>query len=137
MKAGTELAQQFRKLEQAGNDDFQLILLAGAEAYEVHELHHFLRRLRLGGMRYRKLRRELFLLACGLPVLLAAATTAVLFNSLPITYCLLALFATSVGVLLVGNRQLNNEFRHMPHANQLRYIIQSDLERRRTDAEIY
>jgi hypothetical protein len=137
MKAGTETVQQLKQLEEAGNDDFELILLAGAEAYEVHELHHFLRRLRLGNMRYRKLRRELFLLACGLPILLAVATVAVAFNTLLITYLSLTLIGISISVLIIGNSQLKNAFRHMPNAHYLRHIIQTELERRRSDAEIY
>ena len=137
MKAGTETAQQLKRLEQAGNDDFQLILLAGAEAYEVHELHHFLRRLRLGGMRFRKLRKELFLLACGLPFLLAIATIGVALNTLLITFLSLALCLVSISVLVIGNLQLKNEYGYIPNADHLRYIIQTDLERRRTDAEIY
>lgn len=137
MKTVTETAKQLKELEKVGNDDFQLILLAGAQAYEVHELHYFLRRLRLSGMRYRKLRWELFLLGCTLPVLLAVATIAVAFNVLTITYCSLLLLALTIAGLVFGNYQLRQQFGYMPQAGQLRFIIQLELERRRTDAEIY
>lgn len=125
--------RQINRLEQAGNNDFLLILTGGADAYATHELHHLLRRLRIESMRLGELRRTIFRLGVCIPAMLFTACGAGLLGWHPVVYgTLAALFFLAV-VLAVATVYVKGRFSCHDRSKRLRCIIQQELERRRTD----
>lgn len=136
MKVSKDLRGLLNRLEAVGNDDFQLILLGGASAYATHELHHLLRRLRIDGMRRKRYRKQLFALAASIPLLLGLATLSIGLNRLPFAYAGLGAIIVIVGVLFWGQHHLNRHYGSLHAAEELKSIIQREIARRRSDAEI-
>ena len=86
MKTAKDLKAQFRRLEAAGNDDFELILLGGPEAYATHELSQLLRQLKVRKMRCRNQQKHLFRLAAMLPAFLTLSLLFIAIDRLPMVY---------------------------------------------------
>jgi len=58
--ANRKWKRQIARLEQAGNNDFLLILTGGAAAFATHELHLLLRRLKVQRRKMRRMREAMF-----------------------------------------------------------------------------
>ena len=125
--------RQISRLEQAGNNDFLLILTGGAKAYATHELHHLLRRLRIESMRLRELRRTIFRLALCVPLMLFVACAASLLSWQPVVYGTLAALLFLTLLLIAANIYVGGRFKCHDRGKRLRCIIQQELERRRKD----
>lgn len=126
-------ARQINRLEQAGNNDFLLILTGGAKAYATHELHQLLRRLRIESMRLRELRRTIFRLAICVPGMLFVACAAGLLGWHPVVYGTLAALLFLTALLIAANAYVRGRFQCHDRGKRLRCIIQQELERRRKD----
>ena len=125
--------RQISRLEQAGNNDFLLILTGGAKSYATHELHQLLRRLRIESMRLRELRRTIFRLAICVPAMLFIACAAGLLGWHPVVYGTLAALMFLTVLLIGANAYVKGKFTCHDRGKRLRCIIQQELERRRKD----
>lgn len=133
MKTSKDLKEQFRRLEAAGNDDFELIMLGGPDAYATHELSQLLRQLKVRKIRCRSQQKYLFRLAAMMPVFLLLALLFIGIDRIPLArLCVIA----SIGIMLVFNAQswllksLINEVENRDVA--LYRIITRELRRRRS-----
>ncbi len=125
--------RQLTRLEQAGNNDFLLILTGGAKAYATHELHQLLRRLRIESIRLRELRRTIFRLAICVPLMLFVACAAGLFGWQPVVYGTLSALLVLTVLLIGANIYVRGRYTCHDRGKRLRCIIQQELERRRKD----
>ncbi|SER37494.1 hypothetical protein [Neolewinella agarilytica] len=128
--------RQIARLEQAGNDDFLLILTGGAAAFATHELHLLLRRLRIQGQQLRRLRDSMFRIGLAIPFLMFAACACALASWRPLVgICLLAI-PMCLLVLAIAQAYISRHFSSLSRAKRLRCIIQQELERRRRGEEV-
>ncbi|PHI18980.1 hypothetical protein CEQ90_15175 [Lewinellaceae bacterium SD302] len=97
MKTAQDLKEHLRRLEAVGNDDFELILLGGPDAYATHELSQLLRQLKVRRISSLHQQRQLFRLSAIIPVFLVLAVVFIGIDRLEmVRFCLgvsLALFA--------------------------------------------
>lgn len=132
MKTAKDLNDQFRRLEAAGNNDFELIMLAGPEAYATHELSQLLRQLKIRRIRARRQQRILFQLAVMLPIFLVISLLFISIDRIEMVRLSLGI-ATAIALIFVWKaytiRQLITEV--SSRDLHLRKIISRELVRRR------
>lgn len=133
MKTAQDLKAQFRRLEAAGNDDFELIMLGGPEAYATHELSQLLRQLKVRKIRCQNQQKQLFRLAVMLPVFLTLSLLLIAIDRLPLMYFCLGVAAAITVLFVWRTRQMRIFLREVSQRDpQLYHIISRELRRRRS-----
>lgn len=133
MKTAQDLKAQFRRLEAAGNDDFELIMLGGPEAYATHELSQLLRQLKVRKIRCRNQQKQLFRLAATLPAFLTLSLLFIAIDRLPMVYFCLGISAAIAVLFIWRTRQLRIFLREVSQRDPRLYsIISRELRRRRS-----
>lgn len=123
--------RQIARLEQAGNDDFQLILTGGAGAFATHELHQLLRRIKVKSKQVRLLRERMFQVGLCIPFLMFAACVAALASLRGLVELFLLCIPLCLLILVYQQRRAGRSFGAYDRAKRLRCIIQQELARRR------
>jgi uncharacterized membrane protein YoaK (UPF0700 family) len=123
--------RQITRLEQTGNDDFQLILTGGAEAFATHELHQLLRRIKVKSRQVRLLRERMFQVGLCIPFLMFAACVAALTSLQGLVEMFVLCIPLCVLVLVYQQRRAGRSFSCYDRSKRLRCIIQQELARRR------
>lgn len=133
MKTAKDLKAQFRRLEAAGNDDFELILLGGPDAYATHELSQLLRQLKVRKMRCRNQEKQLFRLAVMLPIFLILSLLFIGIDRLPMVHFCLGIAATTAVLFAWRAWQQTTFLREVTRRDPKLYrIISRELRRRRS-----
>jgi hypothetical protein len=132
MKTARDLNDQFQRLEAAGNNDFELIMLGGPDAYATHELSQLLRQLKVRRIRARQQQRILFQLAIMLPVFLVVSLLFIAIDRIAMVRVALGI-ATAIALIFAWKaysiRQLITEV--SSRDIHLYKIISHELVRRR------
>lgn len=132
MKAAHDLKEQLRRLEAAGNNDFELILLGGPDAYATHELSQLLRQLKVRRISSMQQQRQLFRLAIMIPILLVLAVVFMGIDSLAMVRFCVGLSLVAFALIVWRSFRLSKLIEQVNDRDRrLRTIIAHELARRR------
>jgi hypothetical protein len=131
------LERRLKKLEEVGNDDFQLIMEFGAEAYSTPELHRILADVNQRAEQAARWQYRLFLIGFSISLCIGAAFLAAAAGAKPLSMIFLAGVPLAIGLLVLGHFLLRRYYPTYRHTHLLASIIQQELDRRRKDASIY
>lgn len=131
------LNRRLRQLEKVGNDDFQLIMAFGADAYTTPELHHILESVNRQAERTARWQYRLFLVGFSISLCIGASFLAAAVGAKSFSLLFLTGVPVAGALLLVGHLALRRSFPTYRHSHLLASIIQQELDRRRKDASIF
>lgn len=123
--------QAIQGLEKAGNNDFELIIEFGADAYSTEELKLILTEVRLQQKLASRWQQRLFILALSVVFWLAASILSSALGVSTLSYVFLAAIPISLICLLVGHMLIQSRYPGLKDSHLLASIVQQELEQRK------
>ena len=120
-----------QRLEQAGNNDFELIIEFGADAYSTEELKIILEDVRLQQQVGSRWQQRLFIIAFSIALWLAGSILSSAIGVPILSYIFLAAIPISLLFALIGHLILQNRYPGLRDSHLLVSIVQQELEQRK------
>ncbi len=120
-----------QRLEQAGNNDFDLIIEFGADAYSTEELKIILEDVRLQQQVGSRWQQRLFVIAFSIALWLAGSIFSSAIGVPILSYIFLAAIPVSLLFALIGHLILQNRYPGLRDSHLLVSIVQQELEQRK------
>ncbi len=120
-----------QRLEQAGNNDFELIIEFGADAYSTQELKVILEEVRQQQQVASHWQQRLFVIAFSIALWLAGSIFSSAMGIPVLSYIFLAAIPVSLLCVLVGHLVIQNRYPGLKNSHLLASIVQQELEQRK------